>query len=101
MRGAFEHVIKRYVTFDRLAGEVLVPFSDFRKSFLSELRHSRHSVCVDLDSGDEVCVTPSVRRSCRTTHLNVHAATHQVSDEILVRITDRNASFGVLGLVVQ
>src|SRR5215470_13464848 len=67
-------------------------FRDFHEPFLNELRRSRHSIRVDLDSGKQVCVSPLVSFRGRATQLNLRTAFHQVSDELLVGIAGRHCT---------
>src|SRR5258708_21511510 len=57
-------------------------FRDFNEPFLNELRHPRHGIRVDLDSGKHVFVSPVVNLRSRTTQLKLDTAFHQVRDEV-------------------
>jgi len=76
-------------------------FRDLHEPFLNELRHPRHGIRVDLDSGKHVFVSPVVNLRRRATQLKVHTAFHQVRDEVFVRIAGCHIPFGVVRLVVQ
>src|SRR6266404_8738480 len=73
-------------------------FRDFHEPFLNELRHPRHRIRVDLDSGKHVFVSPVVNLRRRATQLKVHTAFHQVRDEVFVRIAGCHIPFGVVRL---
>jgi len=83
------------------AASLLGSFRDFHEPFLNELRHPRHGIRIDLDSGKHVFVSPVVNLRRRATQLNVHTALHQVRDEVFVRIAGCHIPFGVVRLVVR
>src|SRR6266404_7239769 len=68
------------------AASFLGSFRDLHEPFLNELRHPRHSVRIDLDSGKHIFVSPVVNLRRRATQLKVHAALYQVRDEVFVWI---------------
>src|SRR5215469_6750175 len=85
-------------TFDRLKGAG--SFRDFHKSFLNELRRSRHGIPVDFDSGKQICVPPVVSLRSRATQLDLHVVLPQVSKQFLVGIAGRHVPVGIVRPVV-
>src|SRR6266853_3957222 len=78
------------------ATSFLGSFRDLDEPFLSELRHPRHGIRVDLDSGKYVFVSPVVNLRRRAAQLKVHTAFHQVRDEVFVRIAGCHIPFGAV-----
>src|SRR4030095_16885770 len=61
---------------------VLLTFRDFYAPLLNEMCCSGHGIGVDLDSGNEVCVSPAMNLCRRATEFDLHAALHQVCNEL-------------------
>src|SRR6267378_4579861 len=74
-------------------------FRDFHEPFLNELRHPRHGIRVDLDSGKHVFVSPVVNLRRRAAQLKLDTAFNQVRDEVFVRIAGGHIPLGVVRLV--
>ena len=70
----------------------MASFRDFYKPFLNELRRSGHGIRVDLDTGEQIIVSPVVSFGGRAAQLDLHAALHQVADEFLVGIAGSNGA---------
>ena len=62
---------------------------------------SRHGIGVDLDSGNEVCISPVMSLGRCSTQFDVHAALHQISNEVPVGIAGGNITVGVISRVMQ
>jgi len=63
---------------------VSLGFRDLYETFLNELCRPRHGIGFDLDSRDEVCISPAVDLCCSAAELDLHTSLHQVSDKFLV-----------------
>src|SRR5215831_9568108 len=80
--------------------ESLLGFRDLYETLLNKLRRPRHGICVDLDSGNEVGVSPAVDLCCSATEFDLHTALHQVCNKFLVWVACCNITVGIVRLVV-
>ena len=78
----------------------LLGFRDLYETLLNKLCRPRHGIGVDLDSGNDVCISPTVDLCCSATQFDLHTSLHQVRNERLVWIAGGNITVGVIRLVV-
>src|SRR5215471_13170677 len=75
-------------------------FRDLYETLLNKLRRPRHGIGVDLYSGNEVCISPTVDLGCSAAELDLHTSFHQVCNQLLVWVASGNIAVGVVRLVM-
>src|SRR5215471_10793859 len=74
---------------------------DLYETLLNKLCGPRHGIGVDLDSRNEVGISPTMNLCRSATELDVHTPLHQVRNKLFVRIAGGNTTVRVVHLIVQ
>ena len=71
------------------------------EAFLNKLRRSRRGVCIDIDAGKQVGISPVMNTGCSATEFYPHATSYQIRNHFLKRVPRCYIPFSVVGRIMR
>jgi hypothetical protein len=71
------------------------------EAFLNKLRRSRRGVCIDIDAGKQVGISPVMNTDCSATEFYPHATSYQIRNQFLKRVPRCYIPFSVVGRIMR